>query len=97
MLGYVDRDDRVYQNTRRFVLSPENPYYMFGPVLNATGGPHIGPGMAWPMALIVQILTSNHDGEIEMGIRQLLASTDDKGLMHESIHSHDQRRWTRSW
>lgn len=97
MLGYLDRDDEVYQNTRRFVLSTVNPYFMFGPVLNATGGPHIGPGKAWPMGLIVQLLTSNDDDEIKAGIRQLLSSTDGLGLMHESIDSHDQKKWTRSW
>lgn len=34
LFGYVDRNDPIYQNTRRFVLSRENPYYMVGPVLN---------------------------------------------------------------
>lgn len=97
MLGYLDRNDSIYQNTRRFILSTENPYYMFGPVLNATGGPHAGPGMAWPMGLITQILTSDDDAEIEGGIRQLLSSTDGQGLMHESVNSHDETEWTRSW
>ncbi|SPO05015.1 related to Meiotically up-regulated gene 157 protein [Cephalotrichum gorgonifer] len=97
MLGYLDRDDPVYQNTRRFILSTENPYFMFGPVLNATGGPHIGPGMAWPMGLLVQLLTSDDDTEIEKGIRQLLSSTSSLGLIHESVNSHDEKKWTRSW
>lgn len=34
MIGYVGRDDTIYQNTRRFILSQDNPYYMFGPVIN---------------------------------------------------------------
>ena len=34
LFGYVDRNDPIYQNTRRFVSSRENPYYMVGPVLN---------------------------------------------------------------
>ncbi|MBE3042212.1 glycoside hydrolase family 125 protein [Candidatus Bathyarchaeota archaeon] len=44
MLGYLDRDNPVYQNTRRLIANTASPYFMFGPVLNATGGQHIGPG-----------------------------------------------------
>ena len=97
MLGYLDREDPIYQNTRRFILSTRNPYFMYGRVLNATGGPHVGPGMAWPMGLIVQLLTSDDDEEIKGGIRQLLSSTDGLGLIHEAVSSHDQKKWTRSW
>lgn len=35
LLGYLDRTDPIYQNTRRFVLSTDNRYYMHGTVLNA--------------------------------------------------------------
>jgi uncharacterized protein len=97
MLGYVDKMDVAYQNTRRFVLSPSNRYYMHGPALNATGGPHIGPGMAWPMGLIVQLLTSDDDAEIAAGLRQLVSSTNKLGLIHEAVNSQDASGWTRQW
>ncbi|CAK7216497.1 hypothetical protein SBRCBS47491_002850 [Sporothrix bragantina] len=97
LLGYVDRHDPVYRNTRRFVLSHANPYYMTGPVINGTGGPHVGTGMAWPMSLVVQIMTTDSDREIVSLLQQLLSSTDGLGLMHESVSSHDEGVWTRQW
>ncbi|KAK3384236.1 Six-hairpin glycosidase-like protein [Lasiosphaeria ovina] len=129
MFGYVSRHDPVYQNTRRFILSKENPYFMSGPVINSfvppqihpklpkpqrcttlheqtdtqantgysTGGPHAGPGMAWPMSLIVRILTSDDDDEIVDSLRQILSSTDGLGLIHESINTQSESVWTRQW
>ncbi|KAK3316398.1 Six-hairpin glycosidase-like protein [Apodospora peruviana] len=97
MFGYLGRNDPIYLNTRRFVLSKHNPYFMYGPVMNATGGPHIGPGMAWPMGLIAQIMTTDDDAEIVSALKQLLSSTDGLGLIHESVNTHSSSIWTRQW
>lgn len=51
-LGYVEKNDTIYQNTRAFVLSRNNPWWCAGPYINAVGSPHIRPGAAWPMAAI---------------------------------------------
>lgn len=96
-LGYSKNDDEIYKNTRAFALSTANPYYAHGPVINATGGPHLGPGMGWPMAVITQILTSDDNDEITGGIKQLMGSTSGLGLMHESVNSHNESLWTRPW
>lgn len=97
IIDYLDASDTTYQNTRSFALSTWNPYYMHGTVINGTGGPHVGPGKAWPMSIIVTLLSSDDDNEIVSGLRQILSSTDNLGLIHESIDTFDQTKWTRQW
>ncbi|OBT81638.1 hypothetical protein VE02_09648 [Pseudogymnoascus sp. 03VT05] len=96
-IGYVDKKNKVYQNTRKVILSTANPYFMKGPVFNSIGGPHVGPGFGWPMASIIRILTSDDDAEIKETLRELLSTTDGLGLMHEGINSFDSSKWTRQW
>lgn len=96
-IGYLNTSDPIYQNTRKFILSKDNPYFMRGPVLNAVGGPHAGFGRAWPMASIIRILTSNDDNEIKSTLKEIVSSTAGLGLIHESIDSFDEGNWTRQW
>ncbi|CDS06526.1 hypothetical protein LRAMOSA09054 [Lichtheimia ramosa] len=102
MLGFVDANDPVYQNTRKLVLSRANPYYFDGPRGSGIGGPHIGINYAWPMSQIVRILTSSDDNEIKEALDIILHSTDKTGLVHESFNVYDKKdpgkdMYTRSW
>ncbi|KAF2815809.1 uncharacterized protein BDZ99DRAFT_457758 [Mytilinidion resinicola] len=96
-LGYTTADSTIYKNTRALLLSQKNPYFMAGPVLSAIGGPHLGPGYAWPMAAIARILTSTDEGEIVEQLGQVLGSTAGFGLVHESVNSWNESDWTRQW
>lgn len=96
-LGYASNDDAIYKRTRDFVLSRSNPYFGRGPVLNSTGGPHLGPGMAWPMGVIMRIMTSDRDDEIVACLKMLMGATSGLGLIHESVNTFDDSNWSRPW
>jgi meiotically up-regulated gene 157 (Mug157) protein len=49
------------------------------------------------MAVVMQLLTSDDDEEITHGLKELLGSTSNLGLMHETVNSHDDSQWTRPW
>lgn len=96
-IGAVKRDDEVYVNTRRFVLSKNDPYYCRGTAGEGPGGPHEGMGMIWPLGLIVQALTSTDDAEIRRCLKILQTTHDGTGFMHESFDENDPSRYTRKW
>ena len=64
-LGDVSIDDPIYQNTRRFVWSLDNPYFFKGKAGEGIGGPHIGYDMVWPMSIMMKAFTSKDDAEIK--------------------------------
>lgn len=96
-LGDVAKDDSIYQNTRRFVWSEDNPCFFRGRAGEGIGGPHIGMDMVWPMSIMMRAFTSDDDAEIEWCIRTLLSTDAGTGFMHESFHKDDARQYTRPW
>ena len=93
----ADINDPVYLSTRSFALGSSNPYWSWGPQISAIGGPHNGPGRAWPLASIVRVLTSNDTEEIKGQLSMLLDSTAGLGLVHESVHTFNENAWSRQW
>ncbi|QHT58968.1 glycoside hydrolase family 125 protein [Paenibacillus lycopersici] len=96
-LGYTDASDPIYQNTRRFALSQENPFYYEGKAARGIGSPHTPPGYVWHMALSMQGLTATTDEEKLEMIAMLEATDADTGYMHEGFHSDDPAVFTRKW
>jgi len=96
-LGVISTDSSLYQNTRKFILSPNNPYYFSGSVASGIGGPHVGIGYIWPMAIIMQAQTSEDDSEIQQCLEWLKASSAGTGFMHESFNRNNASDYTRSW
>ncbi len=96
-LGAVRRNDRVYRNTRRFLLSADNPYYCIGKAASGLGGPHVGVDMIWPLGVIMQGLTATSDAEIRECLETLRRTHAGTGFMHEAFHKDDPKKFTRSW
>src|SRR5690606_32690352 len=68
-LGAVKPNDPIYLNTRKYILSKENPFFFKGKAGEGIGGPHIGLDMIWAMAIVMRGLTSNNDAEIKECIK----------------------------
>ncbi|KAJ5098091.1 Six-hairpin glycosidase [Penicillium argentinense] len=96
-LGFLDKSDEVYQNTRKMITDKAgNPYYLEGPEFHGIGGPHIGLENAWPMSLLMQAQTSDNDTEIMKSIN-LVRDSSLLGLVHESIDVTNITAYTRPW
>lgn len=96
-LGYCKVDDPLYQNTRKFVWSDNNPYFFRGKAGEGIGGPHVGLNYAWPMSIIMKGLTSNDPAELKECLTLLRNTDAGTGFMHESFHVDDPSKFTRSW
>ena len=96
-LGAVAENDPIYQNTRKFVWSENNPFFFKGSVAEGIGGPHIGLDMIWPMSIIMKALTTKDKSEIKWCIQTLQKTHGDTGFMHESFHKNDPKNFTRAW
>ena len=96
-LGDVSINDPIYQNTRRFVWSEDNPYFFRGRVGEGIGGPHIGHDMVWPMSIMMRAFTSQDDKEIAQCLQMLVDTDNGTGFMHESFNKDDAANYTRSW
>jgi meiotically up-regulated gene 157 (Mug157) protein len=99
-LGYRsshDPDGRIANNTRRFVLSRDNPHYYAGRMARGVGSPHTRRGWVWHIALTMQALTANSTKETLELIATCENTDGDKGVMHESFNPNKPAQFTRPW
>ncbi|KAL6719117.1 hypothetical protein ACLMJK_003354 [Lecanora helva] len=86
LLGFVEKSNRVYRNTRKMILEKAgNPYALTGKAFSGIGGPHVGLQHAWPMSRLVQAMTSDNDDEIKHVLEDV-QETSRLGLLHESVN-----------
>ena len=86
-----------YQNTRRLLLSADNPFFFKGKAGEGIGGPHVGVDYIWPLSIAMRGLTSKDDAEINNCITMLRQTHAGTGFMHEAFHKDDATKFTRKW
>ncbi|HVN69443.1 MAG TPA: glycoside hydrolase family 125 protein [Candidatus Binatia bacterium] len=93
--GYTAPGDRYYENTRRFLLSQDNPSFYQGHVARGIGSYHTPDHWVWPLALIIEGLTAQSSAEKQDVLGQLLASDPGDHLLHESFNPDNPQQYTR--
>ena len=99
-LAYLDKDFKenpIYSNTRKFLISESNPYFLKGKIAEGQASPHTGKDKIWPMGIILRAMTSDDDNEIKKCLKMLLATHNNTGFMHEAFHKDNQSDFNRSW
>lgn len=95
-LGYP-ADRETMENTRRMILSEENPYYYKGKAASGIGSPHTPSGYIWPIALAMEGLTSDSREEKKRILDTLVSTTGGTGMIHEGFSADDPEKYTREW
>ncbi|KIL68123.1 glycoside hydrolase family 125 protein [Amanita muscaria Koide BX008] len=95
-LGFLEKSNPTYRETRKLLLSRRNPYYAAGKNFNGIGGPHIDVLHPWPMSHISAIFGTDSDDDILTSLYLIAKNTHGLGLIHES-QSIAESTYTRSW
>jgi meiotically up-regulated gene 157 (Mug157) protein len=97
-LGYCTSNNPIYRNTRELLLSKWNSFYASGAIACGQTSPHVGVcDHFWPMATIIQAMTSADEKEIIQCLKTLKKTHAGTFAMHESVNVDNPRKFTRHW
>lgn len=96
-LGFSAKGSSVYNATRKFAIHDTNPFYANGKYEGITS-PHTGRfNKFWPIATIMQAMTSDDVTEIIACLKTLKNTHAGTHFIHESINVDDPNDYTRPW
>ena len=96
-LGWCEKNNEIYLNTRKYVLSKNNPFYYEGKFAKGIGSPHTPENYIWHISLIIEALTTD-DKQEKLRIFDILRNTTaGTGFMHEGFNCDNPDEYTRSW
>jgi hypothetical protein len=94
-LGYTKPTSFIYANTRKFLLSKDNPTFYTGKLAHGIGSPHTNDGWVWPLAVLMEGFTATTETERSGVLEELLESDPGDHLLHESFNPDDPTRYSR--
>lgn len=94
---FCDKEDEIYLNTRKMMLSAANPYYYEGKAAKGIGSPHTPADYIWHIALSIQGMTSADAKEKEELLDYFEHTDADTNLVHEGFHKDNPYEFTREW
>jgi meiotically up-regulated gene 157 (Mug157) protein len=92
LFGYASVEDAIYQNTRKYILSPENTYYHEGKQLSGLSTSKVGDERITSHSLILQAMTEDNPLEYDRLIELIKASHGGTYEMQESLDADDVSR-----
>lgn len=96
-LNYCEKDDPIYLNTRKMILSQRNPYFYEGSYAKGIGSPHTPENYIWHIALSIQGMTATDESE-KNEILDMFERTDaGTQLVHEGFNKDNPNEFTREW
>lgn len=93
----VADSDPVYQETKRTMLSPENPYFYSGSYGAGLGSPHTPSNHIWPIGQSIEGLLASDKTDKARILDQLVRTTAATNMMHESFNVENPQIYTREW
>ncbi|HJO91820.1 MAG TPA: glycoside hydrolase family 125 protein [Victivallales bacterium] len=96
-LGCIDVKNELYRNTRKFLLSPDNPWFFEGKDITGMGSVHTGRRYVWPIGIIIQALTSIDFKEKRKCIDFIKNTHAGTYFIHEGINADNQFDYSRKW
>lgn len=96
-LAYCENNEKIYQDTRKFILSEVNPFYYKGTVCEGIGSPHTPENFMWHIANGIRGITANDNDEIEKCKQIYISSECGCGMYHEGVNVNNKMDYTRPW
>lgn len=96
-LGYCSPNDPKYLQTRKSILSEENPYFYKGKFAQGIGSSHTPENYIWHIALAIEGLTATSKAGKERILNTMVETDAGTHLMHEGFDVDDPSQFTREW